>query len=37
MIGLLLWRRRLAGLGLVVGVAFVIVFGWLLPLLADWR
>ncbi len=37
MIGLLLWRRRLAGLGLAVSVGFVIVFGWLLPLLADWR
>jgi hypothetical protein len=37
MIGLFLLRRSLAGLGLAVSVAFVIVFGWLLPLLADWR
>ncbi len=37
MIGLFLLRRKLAGLGLAVSIAFVIVFGWLLPLLADWR
>jgi len=37
MIALFLSRRRFVGLGLAVSAAFVIVFGWLLPLLADWR
>ncbi len=37
MLILLLVRRSVATVGLPVIVAFVIVFGWFLPLLANWR
>jgi hypothetical protein len=30
-------RRRAARLGLVVSIAFAGIFGWLLPLIANWR
>lgn len=30
-------RRRTARLGLVVSIAFAGIFGWLLPLIANWR
>ena len=34
---LLLIRKRLVWLGLLVNIAFAGIFGWLLPLLANWR
>lgn len=34
---LLLFRKRIALLGLVLGVSFAGIFGWLLPVLANWR
>jgi hypothetical protein len=34
---LLVARRRIVKAGLPVIVAFAIVFGWILPLLGDWR
>jgi len=37
LIVLLVTRRSLARLGLVLGLAFVGIFGWLLPFLGDWR
>ena len=37
LITLLVSRRSLARLGLIVGLAFAGIFGWLLPFLGDWR
>jgi hypothetical protein len=37
MLTVILMRRSVARLGLVLVIAFVIIFGWLLPLLANWR
>jgi LPXTG-motif cell wall-anchored protein len=34
---LLLIRKRLVWLGLLINIAFAGIFGWLLPLLANWR
>ena len=34
---LLLIRKRLVWLGLLINIAFAVIFGWLLPLLANWR
>ncbi|MGB3129132.1 MAG: LPXTG cell wall anchor domain-containing protein, partial [Dehalococcoidia bacterium] len=34
---LLLIRKRLIWLGLLINIAFAGIFGWLLPLLANWR
>jgi len=34
---LLLIRKRLVWLGLLINIAFGGIFGWLLPLLANWR
>jgi len=34
---LLLIRKRLVCLGLLINIAFAGIFGWLLPLLANWR
>jgi LPXTG-motif cell wall-anchored protein len=34
---LFLARKRLVRLGLFINISFVGLFGWLLPLLADWR
>jgi LPXTG-motif cell wall-anchored protein len=34
---LLLVRKRLVRLGIFVNISFVGLFGWLLPLLANWR
>ncbi|MDY6892615.1 MAG: LPXTG cell wall anchor domain-containing protein [Chloroflexota bacterium] len=36
-IGLFILRRRLIRLGLILAVAFAGIFGWVLPLLANWR
>lgn len=37
MLAVIVMRRSVARLGLVLVIAFVIIFGWLLPLLAEWR
>jgi hypothetical protein len=37
LITVLVSRRSLARLGLIVGLAFAGIFGWLLPFLGDWR
>jgi len=34
---LLLIRKRLVGISLFINVSFTGLFGWLLPLLANWR
>jgi len=34
---LLLIRKRLVWLGLLINIAFAGIFGWLLPLLTNWR
>lgn len=34
---LLLIRKRLVWLGLLINIAFAGIFGWLLPMLANWR
>ena len=36
-LAIIVLRRRAARLGLVVSIAFAGIFGWLLPLIANWR
>jgi hypothetical protein len=36
-LGLLLFRRKMVWLGITISIAFAGVFGWLLPLIANWR